>query len=210
MPIFVGGAAARVYVGDQLAQSVWLGDVEVWRRNDPEGRGWERMVGGTLFVPQWARFAHVALWGGGGGGAGGDGSFNRSGSGGAGGSGVVDFVPVKPREIVTVTIGAGGQGGAKEKAGRPGGESTFEVLGGASLTAAGGAGGSGYGNATGGAATPGHLAGIGPIGGQTVAGGSPGASPGGGGGGGAGGTFGRGRPGAAGGEGAVWIRWQSY
>ena len=159
---------------------------------------------GSYTPPPWTVQIDVIGVGSGGGGSGGDTAFGATGNGGGAGNWSTTTLLVGQVSFpVTVTINAGGVGGAKSGgAGGNGGACTF----GSYLSASGGAGATG----TGGSATglsPGNHSynGVTYTGGGTAAQNAPGSAPGGGGGGGSGGFFGGGNPGQPGATGQIWV-----
>jgi hypothetical protein len=174
----------------------------------------------TYTIPSWAKYLDVTLVGGGGGGKGGSAIVATHGEGGGAGSWAsetlergVHFAPDATE--LTIIVGAGGNGGDVQENGSTGG-STFRAAipaGKAVFTAAGGAGGNGFGA---GDYAEGDSPGNHTYGGTTFIGGgtapsnsatkgSTGRSPGGGGGGGAGGYFGIAWDGGKGGSGGGWV-----
>ena len=176
----------------------------------------------TYTIPSWAKFVDVTLVGAGGGGCRGNAGAALHGEGGEAGSWLsetlergVDF-PVGATSL-TIVVGAGGGKGDDDHWPGYGGAASYRAAiasGKAQITAAGGAGGDGFGLDTN------YIQGDSPgnhtYGGTTFIGGarSPsnaaseggyGRSPGGGGGGGAGGWFGLAWDGGAGGNGGAWV-----
>lgn len=199
-----------------MPRAVYRGEVEIWRRDAV----FQRVSGGTFTAPSWAAYVDVITLGGGGGGANGR---VIAGTGGDAGQWGADTYPTPPGTQLSVSIGAGGNGGVAGISGNtPGGSGTatnVTVTNNGMVTGlvsgAGGAGGQG---------SPGRLGqspGVCPYFGSptdstgaTIAGGGTasadqaGKPPGGGGGAGRGAFFPvNGQPGAAG---AAWLRFRSY
>ncbi|WP_422785260.1 glycine-rich domain-containing protein, partial [Rhodococcus rhodnii] len=120
--------AHSVYVGDALAHSVYVGDALVWRR-DPETLSYTAPGVVTVPVPIWARFVDRVAIGGGSAGHGGNGANGQPGRGGTAGSWSSDTIDLAALSAtsLTVTVGAGGTGTAREQLGNPGTASTITV-----------------------------------------------------------------------------------
>lgn len=211
-PVYRGTTPGRVFVGTQLAKSVYRGVVEIWRRDHTY-----LDTSGTVVVPTYAAFADVGVLGGGGGGATGDnGVSTANGEGGFAATWATQTIAVTPGATLTFSLGSGGAGasGGTKRSGSTGGASTVTGPG-LNLTSNGGAPGIGTSanrDSTGSAAqgvTTGNGATF-PAG-STVGADTDNNTIGSGGGGGSyPGWFGAVRPGKNGGPGAGRIRWRSY
>ncbi|ADX31961.1 minor tail protein [Tsukamurella phage TPA2] len=217
MPLYVGPTLATdVYNGVTPADSVFLGNTEVWRRTPTL----VEITGNNAAypIPAYAAFVDVVILSGGGGGREGDGGAGATGNGGKKGQWSSTTLNVAALGITTLnlSIGAGGPAGAKDAGNvvesSRGGTTTVAWAGG-SLSIPGGGGGSGTGGAAG--ESPGSYS----YGGQTFTGGGTAPSgssrtngnpPGGGGGGGAGGIFNGQTAGMAGAQGRIWLIFRSY
>ena len=215
MPIYKGDAPCRIYKGDALAQAVYVGDIERWRRVPAYV---DVSTSGDVSAPTWACLADVGVIGGGGGGASGDNGFSTA--NGEGGNAAVwqtQTLVVQPGDVLTFTIGGMGTGGTGtvRKSGTAGGTSSVVGPGGFTLSSVGGTPGIGT---TANMDSTGHGAALvtNPNGATfpasaSVAVNTVGNAPGGGGGGGAyPGVFGSVIPGRNGGGGMGRVRWRSY
>lgn len=150
MTIFLGNHEVEaMHLGNKMVFEFWVGNDLIWPKPDNIARGifydGEGVGYTTLPVPWWARSAHIFAMGAGGGGGGGDGAVGRWGRPGSPGqTRYVKYTrePGHGEEIHT-QIHPAGKGGAAESDGGVGGSTIVEYRGGI-LTAAGGAGGSGY------------------------------------------------------------------
>jgi hypothetical protein len=104
-------------------------------------------------VPNGVTLIWVTIVGGGGGGGGGSSSSSGGYGGGGGGGGIIYHLPLKvsPGKTLTITVGAGGNGGAVDYNGANGGNSqiTGDDLGLNPIAYGGGGGGAGTSNAYG-------------------------------------------------------------
>lgn len=138
-----------MHLGNKMIFEVWVGDSLIWPKPENIARGvyydGEGVGYTTLLVPWWTREAHIFAMGAGGGGGGGDGAIGRWGRPGSPGQAQYTKYTREPGggEEIRTQIHPAGKGGEKEKNGGAGGSTIVEYQGGI-LTAAGGAGGSGY------------------------------------------------------------------
>lgn len=229
MALRIGDAIpTKHYFADYPVTRIFHGDEYVWPPMSAVITPYSAPGTHTFNIPDTAHVIDVVLLGGGGGGAGGANVGNGDGQGGNAGTWqtvtLVRGVNIPwATTSITVTVGAGGAGGVTtltngNAPGSAGGATTVVIPGYGTITANGGAGGSGT-NPPGGSTTYGKSPGNVnwnnvPYVGGAVAGttdnpsgtGTPGNTPGGGGEGGGGVVFGVASSGGPGGSGQAWIR----